>query len=192
MAGRLVEVEAYDGEADRASHARAGRTARTATMYGPPGHAYVYLVYGLHDCLNVVTEADGKAGAVLVRAAAPLAGETLMRTRRAARGAPSREPPQRLASGPARLTQAFGVDRRLDGADLTRGPLRLVAADAWPLSPPAMLVAATPRVGVAYAGEPWASIPWRFVAAGDPAVSRRAAGTIGRDGRSIDRDPRVP
>lgn len=172
VAGRLVEVEAYDGEEDRASHARAGLTPRTATMYGPPGHAYVYLVYGIHHCLNAVTETDGRPGAVLVRAARPLAGAETMRARRAACGAaPPAGAEPRLAAGPGRLTCAFGIDRAHDGADLTGGPLRILAADTWPAEAP-LRIAATPRVGVGYAGEPWASLPWRFVAAGDPGLSR--------------------
>jgi len=174
VAARLVEVEAYDGPEDRASHARFGRTSRTAPMFGPPGHAYVFLVYGLHHCLNVVTGADGRPGAVLLRAAAPLAGIDLMRRRR---GRPH-EPDARLAAGPGRLGAAFAIDRGFNGADLTIGPLRLVAADAAMGAADAALggvsapVVRGPRIGVAYAGEPWASIPWRFHAAGDLSVSR--------------------
>ena len=137
-------------------------------MFGPPGHAYVFLVYGMHHCLNVVTGAAGEAGAVLLRAAAPVAGVALMRARR---GRPH-EPAWRLAAGPGRLGAAFAIDRRLDGADLTSGRLRLVRADALPSPSGGGAVVAGPRVGVAYAGEPWASLPWRFVARGDPSVSR--------------------
>lgn len=167
VAARLVEVEAYDGPTDRASHARFGRTERTAPMFGPPGHAYVFLVYGQHHCLNVVTGPDGEPQAVLLRAAAPLAGLELMRRRR---GRPH-EPDQRLAAGPGRLGAAFAVDRGLNGADLIAGPLRLVPAGTVP-DPAARAVVRGPRIGVAYAGQPWVSVPWRFHAEGDPSVSR--------------------
>ena len=168
VAGRLVEVEAYDGPEDRASHARAGRTARTAPMFGPPGHAYVFLVYGVHHCLNVVTGPRDEARAVLLRAAVPLAGTALMRERR---GRPH-EPDWRLAAGPGRLGAAFAIDRRLDGADLTDGPLRILAAAIVPSPSGGGAVVAGPRVGVGYAGEPWTSVPWRFHLQGDPSVSR--------------------
>lgn len=176
MAGRIVEVEAYDGPDDRASHARFGRTARTAPMFGPPGHAYVFLVYGLHECLNVVTGSAGEPGAVLLRAAAPVAGLELMRARR---GRPH-EADARLAAGPGRLGVAFAVGRRFSGADLTTGPLRLVSGDAVGAGFAALarrrsgtqVIAAGPRIGVAYAGEPWTSVPWRFRLAGDASVSR--------------------
>jgi DNA-3-methyladenine glycosylase len=167
VAGRLVETEAYDGPDDRASHARFGRTSRTAPMFGPAGHAYVFLVYGLHECLNVVTGTAGEPGAVLLRAAAPLVGLDLMRRRR---GRPH-EPDARLAAGPGRLGVAFAVGRRFSGADLLDGPLRIVSAIAEPGEPRRTIVAG-PRIGVAYAGEPWTSVPWRFVVSGDPSVSR--------------------
>lgn len=163
-----MEVEAYDGPADRASHARAGRTARTAPMFGPPGHAYVYLVYGLHHCINVVTRAADEAGAVLLRAAAPIAGIGLMRARR---GAPH-EPDERLAAGPGRLGAAFAIDRALSGADLTAGALRLLPATTLDGARDRAAIGAGPRIGVAYAGEPWASLPWRFFVEGDRSVSR--------------------
>lgn len=133
-------------------------------MFGPPGHAYVFLVYGMYHCLNVVTEADGEAGAILLRAAAPLSGLDLMRRRR---GSPH-ESDHRLASGPGRLAAAFGVDRTFNAADLTGGPLRLLPGEN---TGPGAIVAG-PRIGVAYAGEPWASLPWRFHLRGDRSVSR--------------------
>jgi len=172
VAGRVVETEAYDGPRDRASHARFGRTARTSPMFGPPGHAYVYLVYGLHHCHNVVNGAlddplsAKDAGAVLLRAAAPLAGLEVMRARR---GRPH-EPDARLAAGPGRLGVAFGIDRTFSGVDLTGGALRILPADVAPPGPTAILRG--PRIGVVYAGEPWVSLPWRFHRAGDPSVSR--------------------
>lgn len=168
VAGRIVEVEAYDGPEDRASHARAGRTPRTAPMFGPPGHAYVYLVYGLHHCLNVVTGPSDEAGAVLLRAAAPLAGIELMRARR---GVPL-EPDERLAAGPGRLGAAFAIERGLSGADLTAGALRLLPRSTLEAAPDRAAILAGPRIGVAYAGEPWASLPWRFRLDGDPSISR--------------------
>ncbi len=169
-AGIIVETEAYGGAADRASHARAGLTRRTAPMFGPPGHAYIYLVYGLHSCLNVVAEVDGIAGAVLVRAMRPSDGLELMRARRGRPG----DPDERLAAGPARVCQALAVDRTLDGHDLTSG-------DALWLEDPgpgersrsrAAGIETGPRVGVAYAGDGWAERPWRFGLRGDASLSR--------------------
>jgi DNA-3-methyladenine glycosylase len=166
-AGQIVETEAYGGPDDLASHARAGRTRRTTPMFGQVGHAYVYLVYGMHECLNVVAYAPpAEAGAVLIRAIEPLVGVELMRARR---GRP-RDPVARLCSGPAKLCQAMGVGRDFDGHDLlTEDTLRLAAPDA-PVA--AGEVAAGPRVGVAYAGADWSSRPWRFWLAGHPSVSR--------------------
>lgn len=164
-AGVVVETEAYRGPDDRASHARAGQTSRTAPMFGPVGHAYVYLVYGMHSCLNVVAylQAEARAGAVLIRALEPRTGLELMRARRGTTAGGD----SRLASGPARLCQALAVTRTLDGHDLVAGEgLWLtrgedVAAD----------IASGPRIGVSYAGE-WAERPWRFWLAGNPSVSR--------------------
>ena len=193
-AGRIVEVEAYGGPEDRASHARSGRTARNAAMWGPPGSAYVYRVYGMHDCLNVVTGPSGTASAILVRAVEPLAGLERIRAaradhapagRRVVRADPgavvarlARIPDVRLASGPALVAVAFSVSRSDDGADLLDpgGSLRLEAA---PAGEPALAVAVGPRVGVAYAGEPWAGLAWRFWAAGHVSVSA-GRGSAGR------------
>jgi DNA-3-methyladenine glycosylase len=147
--GRIVETEAYIGPHDRASHAARGRTPRTTIMFGPPGHAYVYRVYGMHYCLNVVTEAVGFPAAVLVRALEPVIGIE----------APTH--------GPGRLCRALGIDLRYNGADLTAGPLYLAAGE-----PPTGPVVAGPRVGVAYAGA-WAHKPWRFYLRDSPWVSRR-------------------
>ena len=173
--GRIVEVEAYGGPDDRASHARAGLTARTASMFGPPGHAYVYLVYGLHHCLNVVTETDGRAGAVLIRALEPVIGIDLIRLRRER----PHEPDFRLAAGPARLCQALAIDRRLDGIDLCAGErlwLSRAPGDSAGDEPPAAAGSAAivsgRRVGVEYAGEEWAARAWRFGLAGHPSLSR--------------------
>src|SRR3954447_19039684 len=121
IAIRLTEVEAYDGDRDPASHAYRGRTARNAVMFGPGGHAYVYFTYGMHFCMNVVCGGDGQASAVLLRAGEVVAGIDTARARRP--GVRDRD----LARGPARLTVALGIDRALDGADVTRAdsPLRL-------------------------------------------------------------------
>ena len=167
LVGRIVECEAYCGPTDLASHARAGLTRRTAPMYGPVGHAYVYLVYGMHHCLNVVARSEELvAGAVLLRALEPVAGIELMRVRRGR----TNDPDSRLCSGPARLTQALAIDRRLDGHDLTAG------VDLWLSAGEGLRqtesVAVGPRVGVAYAGPEWAGRPWRFRLDGNRSVSR--------------------
>jgi DNA-3-methyladenine glycosylase len=178
--GRIVEVEAYIGEDDQASHARFGRTARNAVMYGPAGIAYVYLVYGMYDCLNIVTEVAGRPAAVLIRAVEPIEGLDAMRTGRdGLRAARTRRPPaararptpdHRLASGPGLVAAAFGITRADTGRDLAdpASPLRLEAV-ADDESPPRVVGGA--RIGVAYAGEPWASLPWRFTIADHPSVS---------------------
>lgn len=173
-AGTIVETEAYGGPDDLASHARAGLTRRTAPMFGPAGHAYVYLVYGVHHCVNVVGERDGTPGAVLVRALGPIAGLDLMRARRGNALGASRDADAGLASGPGRLCRALGIDRRLDGADLT------VPGELWIASPEGrvgsqpdgLAVAGGARVGVAYAGPDWGARVWRFGIAGHPSLSR--------------------
>jgi len=180
--GRIVEVEAYIGEEDRASHARFGRTARNGVMFGPPGLAYVYLVYGMHHCLNVVTEPAPRPAALLVRAVEPVAGLAAMRAARAttrtavgrARGTGASPPPDsRLAAGPGLVCAAFTIDRSRTGDDLCdpASSLRLELAPDGE-APPA--IETTPRVGIDYAGEPWTSVPWRFLVPGSPSLSRRA------------------
>jgi len=162
-AGRIVEVEAYRGPADRAAHTAGGRrSARNETMWGPPGHAYVYFVYGMHHCVNVTTRAAGLPEAVLLRALEPIEGIDLMRVRRNIPDAPA----WRLCRGPGALCQALGVTRQQDGTDLVRGPLRILDGPTVP----ARLVRRTPRIGVAYAGAD-ALRPWRFLVLGTPAVS---------------------
>lgn len=146
LRGRLVEVEAYDGPADRASHAFRGVTRRNRWMFESGGVAYVYLVYGMHHCLNIVTGEAGHPAAILLRAAEP--------------------PGERSASGPGRLTRAFEVDRALDGASFLTGPLWLEAGEPVP----DRAVRRTRRIGVDYAGT-WAAKPYRFVIKGHPAVS---------------------
>jgi DNA-3-methyladenine glycosylase len=148
--GRIVETEAYLGPHDLAAHSSRGRTARTEVMFGPPGHAYVYFIYGMHHCLNVVTGPGDHASAVLLRALEP--GENL-----------------EAASGPGRLCRAMEIDRRLNGHDLTGGELFL-AEPVEPREP--FEIAARPRVGVDYAGE-WAQKPLRFIIVGNRFLSRR-------------------
>ena len=172
--GRIVEVEAYIGEDDRASHARFGPTDRNRVMFGPPGIAYVYLVYGMYHCLNVVTEPASRPAAVLVRAVEPVTGMAAMRAARAAArpGIGTRPPPDaRLAAGPGLVCAAFSIDRSLTGLDLCdpASPLRLEAAP----EDRSAEVARTPRIGIAYAGEPWASVPWRFIIPDSRSLSGR-------------------
>ena len=161
VAVALTEVEAYAGEVDPASHAYRGRTGRNAVMYGPPGHAYVYFTYGMHFCVNVVCLPEGTASAVLLRAGRVVAGEGLARHRRPVDG-PARD----LARGPARLCQALGIDRALNGADLCDlvSPLRL-RKSAQPAEE--TLIRTGPRVGV----REGADVPWRFWLDGEPTVS---------------------
>ncbi len=163
-AGRIVEVEAYRGPKDRAAHSRGGhRSPRNEVMYGPPGHAYVYFVYGMHHCVNVVTAPADVPEAILVRALEPLDGIELMRRRRRL---PAETPDWRLCRGPGALCQAMGIGRAENGSDLLGGPLRLLLGAVVP----ARLVARGPRIGVAYAGAD-ALRPWRFAIRGTPAVS---------------------
>jgi DNA-3-methyladenine glycosylase len=154
---RIVEVEAYLGPEDPASHA-SRRTPRSEVMWGPPGTAYVYLSYGNHHCLNVVTEPEGHAGAVLLRAAAPLEGAEVMCRLRGTRDT------RLLCSGPGRLSQALAVDGSFNGADLTRpGPLYLAGGV------PPRRVATSPRIGIRRATDRL----WRFVDPDSPFLSRR-------------------
>ncbi|MGD1995608.1 MAG: DNA-3-methyladenine glycosylase [Anaerolineae bacterium] len=153
LSGRIVEVEAYLGEEDQASHARCGRTGRNAAMYGPPGHAYVYLIYGVHHCLNVVTRRDGFPAAVLIRALEPLQGIERMRDSRGGRA------DQELTNGPAKLCQAMSIERQFDGTDLCARDALLFLEMGQPVGDDA--VARGPRVGVR--GDKTArTTPWRF------------------------------
>jgi DNA-3-methyladenine glycosylase len=160
VAARLVEVEAYRGEDDPASHCYRGRTARNTVMWGPAGHLYVYFVYGMHFCANVVGREDGEAGAVLLRAVEVTSGTDLARTRRKA----ARKDVD-LGRGPARLTSALGIGPQHNGADLTdpASPVRLLTGEEIP----AGRVRSGPRVGVAAAMD----TPWRFWIEDSPAVS---------------------
>ena len=159
-AGRIVETEAYVGPHDLACHAARGRTRRTELLWGPPGRAYVYFIYGMHWCFNAVTGREGLAAAVLVRGLEPLAGL----------------PPGTRLDGPARLCRALGITGAQNGADLVHSALRIL--DAPPVRPGR--VARGPRIGVEYAGE-WASRPLRFWVVGSNGVSRGS----GRQSRSV-------
>lgn len=158
--GRIVEVEAYCGEADPAAHTYRGRTARNATMFGPPGHMYVYFTYGLHWCANAVCGDPGEGVGVLLRALEPLDGLDLMY---AARPAAKRE--RDLCSGPARLTQAMGIGKAQDGDDLVAGPYRILDDGTSPPGDPFV----TTRIGIAQA----VTEPWRWYVRDNPHVSRR-------------------
>jgi len=192
VAVALTEVEAYDGSDDPASHAYRGRTARNAVMFGEPGHAYVYFTYGMHFCVNLVCRPEGTASAVLLRAGRVIEGIPLAAARRAAarngaghRAGASGDPGQpaavaargavgpvverELARGPARLCQALGIDRGLDGADACDlgSPLRIRPAPGTGPGQPAPGISQGPRVGISAA----AGRPWRFWLTGDPTVS---------------------
>lgn len=156
LVGRIVETEAYGGPRDPASHAYR-RTLRSEIMFGRPGIAYVYLSYGVHRCLNVVTDSDGRAGAVLLRAIEPLQGITLMQ-RRVRAGSPAR-----AASGPGRLTAAMAIGLAHNGADLTAPPLFLAYGDRRRIG-----IVAGPRIGISVATDRW----WRFGLARHPSLSR--------------------
>ena len=155
---RLVEVEAYRGGDDPASHCYRGRTPRNEVMFGPAGHLYVYFVYGMHFCANVVSLTDGVPGAVLLRAGEVIGGLDLARSRR-----PVSRSDAELAKGPARLTSVLGLERGHNGVDLTdpASPVRLYVGE------PVTNILAGPRVGVAVAMD----VPWRFWIDGSPAVS---------------------
>ena len=163
----LTEVEAYEGATDPASHAYRGQTARNAVMFGAPGHAYVYFTYGMHFCVNLVCLPPGTASAVLLRAGRVIEGVPLAAGRRSAgrSGArPGRIAERELARGPARLCQALGIGRELDGADVCdpASPLRILGRAG-----PAAGISQGPRVGISAA----ADRPWRFWLTGDPTVS---------------------
>ncbi|HVN03469.1 MAG TPA: DNA-3-methyladenine glycosylase [Bryobacteraceae bacterium] len=159
--GIIVETEAYLGGDDLAAHSARGITARTRVIFGPPGHAYVYFIYGMYECLNLVTEPDGQPGAVLIRALEPVDGiETMQRRRPAARKLHD------LTSGPGRLTLALGITRAQNGVDVTRGELTVhTPRRAHPFE-----IEVTPRIGIRHCAD-W---PLRFLIKGNPFVSRPA------------------
>lgn len=157
LRGRIVETEAYD-QTDAASHSYRGRTPRTDVMFGPPGHLYVYFTYGMHYCCNVTIGPEGHGAAVLIRAIEPLAGEGQMQQNRGGRSG------YQITNGPAKVCQAFGIDKTLNGHDLTKQPLMLTPAE--PLS--ADQVVQTTRIGISQAKDE----PWRFFLKNNPWVSR--------------------
>ncbi len=153
LAGVIIETEAYDGEQDLACHARAGRTARTAVMYGPPGRAYIYFTYGMHWCLNAVCGPEEYPAAVLIRALRPLIGREIIAIRRAGIAEPD------WLSGPGRLTRAFGIDGRLNGISLLTADALWIEAGERPAETD---IRCGPRVGISSVPEPWRSLPWRY------------------------------
>jgi DNA-3-methyladenine glycosylase len=165
---RLVEVEAYLGASDRASHAWGGRRSKAnASLYLPPGRSYVYFIYGMHFCLNVVAGTGPEGGAVLLRAGEPIEGEESMRERRGL----TVVRPGDIAGGPGRLARALGIDREFDGGAFQRGALRLTAG--LPVAEEEIL--SGPRIGVDYAGDA-AAWPLRFALRGNRHVSRPRLG----------------
>jgi DNA-3-methyladenine glycosylase len=163
-AGRIIEVEAYRGAQDPASHAYRGRTARNGAMFEAGGHLYVYFSYGVHWCANLVCGPEGEAQAVLLRALEPVRGVEAMRAARWTSQA--KQSDRDLCRGPGRLCQAMGIDRSLDGADLTApGALLWVEDDG---TPPPVGAVGSPRIGISVA----ADLPWRFTVEGHPGISR--------------------
>jgi len=155
--GIIVETEAYLGGDDLASHSARGLTERTRVIFGPPGHAYVYFIYGMYECLNLVAEPDGRPGCVLIRALEPVAGIEIMRERRGARK------DEELASGPGKLTLAMAITRAQNGADVTRGSLVV----REPAERRRVEIAVTPRIGITRC----ADLLLRFVIRGNRFVS---------------------
>jgi DNA-3-methyladenine glycosylase len=158
-AGMIVETEAYLGGEDLASHSAAGITNRTRVIFGPPGHAYVYLSYGMHECFNIVAEPDGKAGCVLIRALEPVAGMEAMYRRR-----PAARTERDLTSGPGKLTRALAITRAQNGVDMTRSDLVVREPDATGT----VDIGVSPRIGISKC----ADLPLRFFVKGNRFISR--------------------
>ena len=154
IAGTIIETEAYRGEEDLGCHCRAGRTPRTAVLYGPPGHAYVYFTYGMHWMLNFVAEEQGVPAAILIRAILPTEGLAAIAMRRGS------QPPQRWTDGPGKICQALNIDGRFHGADLCSPYAEIFVEPGTPVFDSS--VTTGPRVGLNNVPEPWKSIPWRF------------------------------
>jgi DNA-3-methyladenine glycosylase len=165
VSARIVETEAYLGLADEAAHAWRGRTPRTELIFGPPGHAYVYLIYGIHNCLNVVAEPEGSPGCVLIRAVEPVTGLAAIQRRRQVKGL------EGLTNGPGKLTRALGITLRHNGADLTRGTLTVRGTVQGTVREPepeqAFEIGVSPRIGITKNVD-W---PLRFFIAGNRFVS---------------------
>jgi DNA-3-methyladenine glycosylase len=166
VGGRIVEAEAYDHE-DPAAHGYRGRTERNASMFGPPGHAYVYRSYGIHWCVNFVCEEEGQASAVLIRALEPTHGIDAMRERRGV------EEKRALSSGPGKLCQALGITRDHDGLPLDEPPFELLARDVD------LPIVVGPRVGITRAAE----VPWRYGLEGSRFISRPLTLRAARSGK---------
>jgi len=166
LAGCIVETEAYIGEEDKGCHATVGRTQRNEVMFGSPGHAYVYFTYGMHWMFNVVTEVEGFPAAVLIRSLQPREGVAEMARNRKGRAGFD------LCSGPAKLTQALGITRALNGIDLCARGAELWIENAPPI--PDADVATGPRIGLNSVPEPWKSMPWRFYVRDSLFVSKRS------------------
>ena len=155
IAGIITETEAYQGETDLGCHAKAGRTARTAVMYGPPGHAYVYFTYGNHWLLNCITRPEGEPHAVLIRAIQPTEGIDIIAERR-------KDRPEKIwTDGPGKLTKALDIDGRHNGTDLT-DPKAIIFIEPGK-KVPSKFVNIGPRIGLYTVPEPWKSKPWRFL-----------------------------
>jgi DNA-3-methyladenine glycosylase len=178
VSGRIVEVEAYRGASDPASHAYRGQTERNAVMFGPPGRLYVYFTYGMHWCANVVCAKEGVPEAVLLRALSPVAGIEAIRVARGP-GTADRD----LLSGPARLCQGLGIDRADDGADLITADRGLVLIDDGVRPPEKPGISG--RVGIRVGTE----FPWRFWVPGDPNVSKGRVGPPSASRRSVGAPP---
>jgi len=155
ISGRITETEAYIGESDLGCHAKAGKTPRTATMYGEPGKAYVYFNYGVHWMLNAVTEQEGFPAAVLIRAIEPLEGMEIIASRR------GKQPRAKWTNGPGKLAQALGINKSFNGIDLCSQESALWIERGERISDERVIV--TPRVGLNNVPEPWKSKPWRFL-----------------------------
>ncbi len=182
VAGRIVETEAYVGEIDPAAHAYRGKTPRNATMFGPPGHLYVYFIYGMHWCINPVCAEEGVGNAVLIRAVAPIAGLDEIRARRSRA---RREVD--LCNGPGKVAQAFAITAADDGADLATGEVGGITIVDDGVAPPTE-PGVSPRIGLSVA----ADLPWRWFVRGDPNVSRTPPGVAVRAPRRssvVDRRP---
>jgi DNA-3-methyladenine glycosylase len=158
--GRIVETEAYLGPGDEAAHSARGVTPRTRVIFGPPGHAYVYFIYGMYDCLNLVAEPEGVPGCVLIRAVEPVSGLDEMRRRR-----PAAQRVEDLANGPGKLTRALGITLRQNGVDVTRGPITVGPSE----TDAAFDIGVSRRIGITKS----ADLPLRFFIKGNRFVSRK-------------------
>ncbi len=165
LSAQIVETEAYIGPTDTACHASKGRTSRTEVMFGPPGRAYVYLVYGMHSMLNLVTEAEDFPAAVLIRAAAPVEGIDMMRANRHLKNPQSKH----LTNGPGKLCQALAIDRTLNNWDVTLGQTLWIEQGE---SMPENLIVTGSRIGIDYAEPKDRDVPWRFWLEGSEFVSK--------------------